>query len=307
MFGNEADLAVVIVSADDGFVVDTGNLHLHIATDRSGLTGRVALNSGDTDAVVLVRGPVNADANVTVRRARPRTLPGQGSEATVLPFGLLSRGDQDMTTGIRYEHDYIIGGPARGRVTPDFPDCRSTRGLTAACACIANSWLPCNWCATIWRRASPLPACCRAAAQERGLDGRFAWLKSASLPALAASAARVARDGWLLRIESHGNVLYVEMPDPDKLPALAAERALDLAIAVTAAFETSGDPHLQVTGNFDGAGLSFGPLQVNLGTGTLQELFRRHAGRDEARLRACFGALWPEWQRMLRLLPACSR
>jgi hypothetical protein len=57
LFGNEADLAVVIVSADDGFVVDTGNLHLHIATDRSGLTGRVALNSGDTDAVVLVRGP----------------------------------------------------------------------------------------------------------------------------------------------------------------------------------------------------------------------------------------------------------
>jgi hypothetical protein len=57
LFGDEADLAVVIVSADGGFVVDTGNLHLHVAPDRSGLTGRVALNSGDTDAVVLVRGP----------------------------------------------------------------------------------------------------------------------------------------------------------------------------------------------------------------------------------------------------------
>jgi len=55
LFGDEADLAVVIVSADGSFVVDTGNLHLHVTPDRSGLTGRVALNSGDTDAVVLVR------------------------------------------------------------------------------------------------------------------------------------------------------------------------------------------------------------------------------------------------------------
>lgn len=57
LFGDEADLAVVILSADGSFVVDTGNLHLHIAPDRSGMTARMALNSGDTDAVVLVRGP----------------------------------------------------------------------------------------------------------------------------------------------------------------------------------------------------------------------------------------------------------
>jgi ribonucleoside-diphosphate reductase beta chain len=37
---------------------------------------------------------------------------------------------------------------------------------------------------------------------------------------------------------------------------------------VTAGFETSGDPYLQVPGNFDGAGLSFGPLQANFKTGT---------------------------------------
>jgi hypothetical protein len=209
-------------------------------------------------------------------------------------------GDQDMTTGIRYDHDYIIGGPARGCVTPDFrlseyarPDgsLRVHRELVAAVQLVRNDLAQGVSIAGVMPRGTT----------GRGLDGRFAWLKSASLPGLAASAARVARDGWLLRVEPQGDALYVEMPDPDKLPALAAERALDLAIAVTAAFETSGDPHLQVTGNFDGAGLSFGPLQVNLGTGTLQELFRRHAGRDEARLRACFGTLWPEWQRMLRL------
>ena len=42
----------------------------------------------------------------------------------------------------------------------------------------------------------------------RGLDGRFAWLKSASLPALAASAARVARDGWLGASATHIDVVY---------------------------------------------------------------------------------------------------
>jgi hypothetical protein len=53
---------------------------------------------------------------------------------------------------------------------------------------------------------------------------------------------------------------------------------------VTAAFETAGDPFQQVTGNFDKAGLSFGPLQMNFGTGTLQELFRRFAARDNSQL-----------------------
>jgi hypothetical protein len=109
------------------------------------------------------------------------------------------------------------------------------------------------------------------------------------------------KDGHFIRVEPRGQQLYVEMPDPAKLPAMAPEKALDQAIAVTAGFETSGDPYLQVTGNFDGAGLSFGPLQVNFKTGTLQELFRRFQARDELRLRACFGPLWPEWQRVLRL------
>jgi hypothetical protein len=44
---------------------------------------------------------------------------------------------------------------------------------------------------------------------------------------------------------------------------MAAELALDRAIAVIAAFETAGDPYQQVTANFNDAGLSFGPLQVN--------------------------------------------
>ncbi len=205
-----------------------------------------------------------------------------------------------MSIGIRYDNDYIVGGPARARLTPDFllseyaraeGSVRVHRELVAAVQLVRKDL----------GQGVSIAGLAPRGAIGRGLEGRFVWLKSASLPDLAASAARVARDGWLARVEPRGDAVYVEMPDPDNLPPLAAERALDLAIAITAAFETSGDPHLQVTGNFDGAGLSFGPLQVNLGTGTLQELFRRYMARDEARLRACFGSLWPEWQGMLRL------
>ena len=55
VFGNEADLAVVVVSVDDGFVVDTGNLHLRIAPDRRVLNGQVSLNSGEQESVALTR------------------------------------------------------------------------------------------------------------------------------------------------------------------------------------------------------------------------------------------------------------
>ena len=205
-----------------------------------------------------------------------------------------------MSKGLVYDKDCIVGGPARTLVTPNFrlseyarPDgsVRVHRELVAAVQVVRNDL----------GQGVSIAGVTPRGAVGRSLEGRFAWLKATSLADLAASAARAVRDGWLAKAEPRGDVLYVEMPDPDNLPALAAERALDLAIAVTAAFETSGDPHQQVTGNFDGAGLSFGPLQVNLGTGTLQELFRRHTARDEARLRTCFGALWPEWQRMLKL------
>jgi len=43
-----------------------------------------------------------------------------------------------------------------------------------------------------------------------------------------------------------------------------------------------------VTGNFDGAGLSFGPIQCNLGSGTLQDLFRHMRGENERLLQSCF-------------------
>lgn len=57
VFGDEADLAVVVASADGSYLVDSGNLHLRIAPDRSVLTGQVSLNSGEQETVALRRRP----------------------------------------------------------------------------------------------------------------------------------------------------------------------------------------------------------------------------------------------------------
>lgn len=205
-----------------------------------------------------------------------------------------------MPKGLKYENDYLIGAPARAWVTPNFMlseyagadgRVRIHRELVASVQVLRNAL----------GAALGIAGVAPAGGLGRGLEGRFVWLKADDMAKLEATARQLMKDGHFLRVEPRGKQLYVEMPDPANLPAMAPEKALDQAIAVTAGFETSGDPYLQVTGNFDGAGLSFGPLQVNFKTGTLQELFRRFQARDELRLRACFGPLWPEWQRVLRL------
>ena len=205
-----------------------------------------------------------------------------------------------MAKGLKFQDDYLVGGPARAAVTPNFTlseyagadgKVRVHRELVAAVQGVRNAL------------GAPLSitGVTPAGNLGQGLEGRFVWLKADDMAALEKAARQRLAEGDLAQVQRQGQQLYVEMPDPARLPALAAEKALDRAIAVTAGFETSGDSYLQVTGNFDGAGLSFGPLQVNFKTGTLQELFRRFLARDELRLRAAFGPLWGEWQRVLRL------
>lgn len=205
-----------------------------------------------------------------------------------------------MPKGLKYDNDYIVGGPKNCQVTPHFKlseyadaggRVRIHRELVASVQVLRNSL----GAAVSVAGLAPLGEL------GKGLEGRFVWLTAKDPAALEAAARKLIKEGYLIRVEAGGAQLYVEMPDPDQLPPLAPEKALDLAIAVTAGFETSGDPYLQVTGNFDGAGLSFGPLQVNFKTGTLQELFRRFQARDQARLSACFGPLWADWERVLRL------
>lgn len=205
-----------------------------------------------------------------------------------------------MPKGLKYENDYIVGGPANCRLTPSFTlseyagangKVRIHRELVASVQVLRNSL----------GAAVNIAGVAPAVGLGRGLEGRFVWLKANDLAALEVAARKLMKEGHFARVEASGSKLYVEMPDPSHLPPILPDKALDLAIAVTAGFETSGDPYLQVTGNFDGAGLSFGPLQVNFKTGTLQELFRRFRARDENRLRACFGPLWAEWLRVLHL------
>ncbi len=205
-----------------------------------------------------------------------------------------------MAKGLKYDNDYVIGGPARGKVSPNFAlseyarpngSVRVHRELVSSVQVLRD------------HLEAPLKIAGVTPAEGLGdgLDGRFAWLACADLAALEAAARRLAREDEFARVERRAERLYVEIPDPGHLPAMPAPRAMDRAIAITAGFETSGDPYLQVTGNFDGAGLSFGPLQVNFKTGTLQELFRRFGARDADRLRRGFGDLWPEWEGVLRM------
>jgi hypothetical protein len=55
--GDLADLAVRVVSADGSFLVDSGNLTLRIGPERRVLAGKVELNSGEQNTVVLLRRP----------------------------------------------------------------------------------------------------------------------------------------------------------------------------------------------------------------------------------------------------------
>ena len=205
-----------------------------------------------------------------------------------------------MPKGLRYDNDFLVGGPPGCQVTPNFRLSEYAgadgkvfvhRELVAAVQVLR----------TLLGRSLDIVSTAAAEGLGDGLAGRFVWVESDPADELAATATRMLKDAWFARVERRAGRVYLEMPDPARLPPIAPESALDRAIAVTAAFETSGDPYQQVTGNFDGAGLSFGPLQANLKTGTLQELFRRYQARDVAALQAAFGALWNDWQRMLRL------
>ena len=205
-----------------------------------------------------------------------------------------------MAKGLKYHNDYLIGGPADVKVTPNFKlseyagangQVRIHRELVGSLQVLRNTF----------GASLAIAGVAPASGLGTGLEGRFVWLKANDLAALRLAAQQIMTEGHFVRVEPKDGKLYVEMPDPDHLPPILPERALDLAVTVTAGFETSGDPYLQVTGNFDGAGLSFGPLQVNFKSGTLQELFRRFQASDENRLRSCFGALWTEWEQVLRL------
>lgn len=187
-----------------------------------------------------------------------------------------------------FEDDFVVGGSANNRLTPNFKikEFTDTQGkihihreLVAALQ--------------ILRDTLGTPIAVKQlhpdAALEPSAKGTCIVVGNADPEGLAKAAGKLRREKYFARVDAVGNDVYLEMPDPAKMPEIKPETAFDCGMQVTAAFETSGDPYQQVTGNFDGAGLSFGPIQCNLGTGTLQELFRRFRGENEPLLRSCFG------------------
>ena len=132
-------------------------------------------------------------------------------------------------------------------------------------------------------------------------DGLGARIAADPLADLLRAADSVRVHHLFKDVVQEGSLLHVAIPDPQHLPDIALEQALESAFSVTSSFETSGDRFQQVSGNFDGAGLSFGPAQWNFKSGTLVPLFRRFERDDAGKLRACFAdpVDYDEWQRVL--------
>lgn len=192
-----------------------------------------------------------------------------------------------MAGTVKYENDFIVEGNANTRLSANFKvkeflDRKGKlyvhRELVAGLQILRN-----RFGAGIDIISIKAPA-----SMDQGPAGLGVMIKSEDMLILEKATKKLKTEGYFSRVEPHASGLYLEIPLPDAMPAINAETAFDCGMQVTAAFETSGDPYQQVTGNFDGAGLSYGPIQCNLLSGTLQELFRRFRGEDEGKLKACF-------------------
>jgi len=180
---------------------------------------------------------------------------------------------------VNWDGDFVVGGDGNQRLTPAFRlkefrnangSVRVHRELVSALQLMRD------------RLGGSLSV------KRTDPDGFAAVVSSGSAPDLRAAAVAIRDRGIFTTIDVEPDGLAVRIPIPDRLPPLGLDEALETAFSVTAAFETSGDKFQQITGNFDGAGLSFGPAQVNFGSGTIVPLFRKFLAADESALRGCF-------------------
>lgn len=134
-------------------------------------------------------------------------------------------------------------------------------------------------------------------------DGLGAVVFAADVDRLLTAADSLEAHKLFAAAERDGDDVHVRIPDPANLPKVGLEQALETAFSVTAAYETIGDKFRQITGNFDGAGISFGPAQFNFKSKTLVPLFEKFREADEAALKGCFtdDDDWEEWNRVLAL------
>ncbi len=187
-----------------------------------------------------------------------------------------------------FEGDYIVGGQPGDRVSPNFKLVELTRRngvvrvhreLVSALQILRDRF------AGSIRVTSMSPR----NGLGNGIPGLFAWLSPVSdQDELRQQAAAMREQGYFARLQADADELFIGIGDPVDLPSVDRDAALETAVRLTSGFETGGDPFQQVTGNFDGAGLSFGPSQVNFGSATLGPLFNKFREMDESAYQACF-------------------
>jgi hypothetical protein len=201
-----------------------------------------------------------------------------------------------MPWSVDWDGAFVVGGAGTTTLTPNFklkefqtPDgkCRVHRELVTAIQVVRD------------RFAKPL----RIVSVDP--DGLGAALSGDPVPDLANAAAEAQSHGLLEQATPDGKEVRVRIPDPSALPDITVEDALKTAFLVTSGFETSGDKFQQITGNFDKAGFSFGPAQVNFKSGTLQDLLKRLLEADEPALRKCFNDP-DDYQELMDILPGTS-
>jgi hypothetical protein len=200
---------------------------------------------------------------------------------------------------VDWDGGFVVGGDGNRRLTPSFrlkefrkPDgtVRVHRELVSALQLLRDRFGR----SIAVRRTDP--------------DGLGAVVSGEPMAQLRDTANRFNAQGLFASVGSHSDGVAVRIPPIEQLSSIDLDQALETAFSVTSAFETAGDKFQQVTGNFDGAGMSFGPAQVNFGTGTLVPLFRKFQSADEAALRNCFSDAddYDDWVRVMAL-PAASQ
>ena len=198
-----------------------------------------------------------------------------------------------MVWSVNWDGGFVVGGSGGRRLTPNFRlrefshadgSVRVHRELVSALQLLRNRFGK------------------GISVKEVSDDGLGAAIAGSPIDGLLAAADALEEHHLFEEAVRDGDLVRVRIPDPAELPPIGLEQALETAFSVTSGYETSGDKFQQVTGNFDGAGLSFGPAQVNFKTGTLEPLFEKFRQADEPALRACFdGEDYDEWNEVLAL------
>ncbi|MEM7044465.1 MAG: hypothetical protein AAF543_16775 [Pseudomonadota bacterium] len=184
-----------------------------------------------------------------------------------------------MVWTVSWDGDFVVGGDDNRRVTPNFrlKEFRDKAGRVRVHRELGSAL-------QILRTRFEHPLSI-VEVDEHGLG---ALLRGKPMSKLTAAAERAKVNGLFADIAPRDDGVHVVIPNPNERREIDLEQALETAFSVTSAFETSGDRFQQITGNFDKAGLSFGPLQWNFRSGTLVPLFEKFRRADEPTLKACF-------------------